>query len=221
VAGRRRGGHRRRRGTFGTNLSGLAYEASGGATPGVLWAVDNGPSTLYRLEWDGTKWTPATTDGWNAGKALHYPDGTGDPDSEGVTLTGAGPAGARAPSGSLHELARRPAAGSAARRERPATVALALFGLAAGATAGVLLRHTWAAAVVGGGATILLAWANTFYIDPKNFLQLKQADSHTLITGVSTSGYWLQQLLHTTVLLGLATLTVLAAVRVLRRRYPA
>lgn len=80
-------------GTFGTNLSGLAYEASGGTTPGVLWAVKNGPSTLYRLEWDGTKWAPATTDGWNAGKALRYPDGTGDPDSEGVTLTAAGPAG--------------------------------------------------------------------------------------------------------------------------------
>jgi Lamin Tail Domain/RTX calcium-binding nonapeptide repeat (4 copies) len=80
-------------GTFGTNVSGLAYEASGGATPGVLWAAQNGPGTLYRLEWDGTKWTPAKTDGWSAGKALHYPDGTGDPDSEGVTLTGAGPAG--------------------------------------------------------------------------------------------------------------------------------
>ncbi|WP_371781752.1 lamin tail domain-containing protein [Streptosporangium subroseum] len=79
--------------TFSTNMSGLAYEASGGATPGVLWAVKNGPGTLYRLEWNGTKWTPATTDGWNAGKALHYPDGTGDLDSEGVTLTGAGPAG--------------------------------------------------------------------------------------------------------------------------------
>ncbi|WP_218825698.1 lamin tail domain-containing protein [Streptosporangium subroseum] len=78
---------------FSTNMSGLAYEASGDATPGVLWAVKNGPGTLYRLEWDGTKWTPATTDGWNAGKALHYPDGTGDLDSEGVTLTGAGPAG--------------------------------------------------------------------------------------------------------------------------------
>jgi len=68
--------------TFGTNLSGLAYQASGGTTPGVLWAVKNGPGTLYRLEWDGTKWTPATTDGWNVGKALHYPGGTGDPDSE-------------------------------------------------------------------------------------------------------------------------------------------
>ncbi|GAA4597023.1 hypothetical protein GCM10023194_70690 [Planotetraspora phitsanulokensis] len=78
---------------FGTNMSGLAYEASGDGTPGVLWAVKNGPGTLYRLEWDGTKWAPATTGGWNAGKALHYPDGTGDLDSEGVTLTAAGPSG--------------------------------------------------------------------------------------------------------------------------------
>ncbi|WP_188284753.1 lamin tail domain-containing protein [Streptomyces sp. CBMA29] len=78
---------------FGTNLSGLAYEGSGGPTPGVLWAVKNGPSTLYRLEWDGAKWAPDTADGWSAGKALHYPDGTGDPDAEGVALTGAGPSG--------------------------------------------------------------------------------------------------------------------------------
>jgi hypothetical protein len=78
---------------FGTNLSGLSYEGSGSATPGVLWAVRNGPSTLYRLVWDGTKWTPDPNDGWSAGKALHYPDGTGDPDSEGVSVTGAGPAG--------------------------------------------------------------------------------------------------------------------------------
>ncbi|HET6298753.1 MAG TPA: lamin tail domain-containing protein [Kribbella sp.] len=79
--------------TFGTNTSGLAYQASGSTTPGVLWAVKNGPGTLYRMEWDGAKWVPATTDGWNAGKALHYPDGTGDPDAEGVTLTAAGLAG--------------------------------------------------------------------------------------------------------------------------------
>ncbi|MFJ2632416.1 lamin tail domain-containing protein [Streptomyces sp. NPDC087422] len=78
---------------FGTNLSGLAYEGSGGPTPGVLWAVRNGPSTLYRLEWDGAKWAPDTADGWSAGKALRYPDGTGDPDAEGVALTGAGPSG--------------------------------------------------------------------------------------------------------------------------------
>ena len=77
---------------FGTNLSGLAYQPSGTAARGVLWAVRNGPSTLYRLVYDGTKWTPDTTNGWSAGKQLRYPDGTGDPDAEGVTLVDGDPA---------------------------------------------------------------------------------------------------------------------------------
>jgi hypothetical protein len=77
---------------FGTNLSGLAYQPSGSGSPGVLWAVRNGPSTLYRLVYDGTKWTPDTANGWSAGKPLRYPDGTGDPDAEGVTLVGGDPA---------------------------------------------------------------------------------------------------------------------------------
>jgi hypothetical protein len=76
---------------LGGNMSGLVYQASGTSAPGVLWAIKNGPSTLYRLIWNGTIWTPDTTNGWGAGKALHYPDGTGDPDSEGVTFTAAGP----------------------------------------------------------------------------------------------------------------------------------
>ncbi|MBV1850714.1 lamin tail domain-containing protein [Catellatospora tritici] len=73
---------------FGGNMSGLAYQGSG-----VLWAVKNGPGTLYRLVRDGANWTPDPTDGWASGKALHYADGTGDLDSEGVALSGAGPAG--------------------------------------------------------------------------------------------------------------------------------
>ena len=77
---------------FGTNLSGLAYQPSGSSARGVLWAVRNSPSTLYRLVYDGTKWTPDTTNGWSAGKQLHYPDGSGDPDAEGVTLVGNDPA---------------------------------------------------------------------------------------------------------------------------------
>jgi hypothetical protein len=79
---------------FGTNLSGLVYQASGTNLPGVLWAVDNGPSTLYRLVWDAAnkRWTPDPA-GWAAGKSLRYTDGLPDPDSEGVTLTDAGPAG--------------------------------------------------------------------------------------------------------------------------------
>jgi hypothetical protein len=73
-----------------SNLSGLVYTGSG--TAGRLWAVDNGPGTLYRLFNNGTNWVPDTTgDGnWSAGKALRYTDGTGDPDSEGVTIGGDG-----------------------------------------------------------------------------------------------------------------------------------
>ncbi|MGO4592504.1 lamin tail domain-containing protein [Leifsonia sp. 2TAF2] len=78
---------------LGGNMSGLYYEPSGTAATGVLWAVKNGPGTLYRLLWNGTVWTPDTANGWASGKALHYTDGTGDPDSEGVTITGAGPSG--------------------------------------------------------------------------------------------------------------------------------
>lgn len=73
---------------FGSNLSGLAYQPSGSGARGVLWAVRNGPSTLYRLIFDGTKWTPDTANGWGAGKTLVYPDGSGVPDAEGVTLAG-------------------------------------------------------------------------------------------------------------------------------------
>ena len=75
---------------FGGNLSGLAYEGSGSATPGVLWAARNGPGSLFRLVWNGTIWTPDATNSWNVGKTLAYPDGTGSPDAEGVTFPDAG-----------------------------------------------------------------------------------------------------------------------------------
>jgi hypothetical protein len=80
--------------TFGQNLSGLAYERSGTSTRGVLWAVLNGPGTLYRLIWDSgnSRWTPDPS-GWSAGKSLRYTDGSPDPDTEGVTMTDAGSAG--------------------------------------------------------------------------------------------------------------------------------
>lgn len=67
---------------FGTNLSGLSFES-----PSVLWAVDNGPSKLYRLVPNGTTWQPDPATGWSSGKALHYPGGSGDPDTEGVVVT--------------------------------------------------------------------------------------------------------------------------------------
>jgi hypothetical protein len=73
---------------FGGNLSGLDYEGTGSSTPGVLWGARNGPGTLFRLVWDGSNWTPDPANGWANGKLLHYPNGSGDPDSEGVTMVG-------------------------------------------------------------------------------------------------------------------------------------
>ena len=78
-------------GVFGKDLSGLAYQPSGSSAPGVLWAVRNKPSTLYRLVYDDGRWTPDTANGWGGGKQLLYPDGTGAPDAEGVTLADGDP----------------------------------------------------------------------------------------------------------------------------------
>ena len=70
---------------FGGNLSGLFYEPAAGPSSNVLWAVRNGPSTLFRLVWNGSIWTPEAANGWDTGKTLRYPNGTGSPDSEDVT----------------------------------------------------------------------------------------------------------------------------------------
>ncbi|KZB86127.1 hypothetical protein [Amycolatopsis regifaucium] len=67
---------------LGGNMSGLSF---GG--PDVLWAVKNGPGTLYRLVRNGTKWQPDTANGWSSGKALRYRNGGGDPDAEAVVAT--------------------------------------------------------------------------------------------------------------------------------------
>lgn len=75
---------------FGSNLSGLTYEGAAGGNPAVLWAVQNGPGTLYRLVWNGTIWTQDASDGWATGKPLRYTNGTGNPDSEGTTYAAAG-----------------------------------------------------------------------------------------------------------------------------------
>ncbi len=80
-------------GAFPSNMSGLVYEGTGSATSGILWAARNGPGALFRLVWNGTIWTPDAANGWSAGKLLRYPDGTGDPDAEGVTFAGSGSAG--------------------------------------------------------------------------------------------------------------------------------
>jgi hypothetical protein len=74
-------------GQWSGNLSGLGYDPATTSGPAVLWGIQNSPSTLYRLLWNATTttWSSAATDGWNAGKMIHYPDGTGTPDAEGVT----------------------------------------------------------------------------------------------------------------------------------------
>ncbi|MER7760978.1 lamin tail domain-containing protein [Streptomyces sp. NPDC097619] len=72
---------------FGQDLSGLHQEG------GVMWAAQNS-GKLWRLVRDGaTGWKPDTANGWSAGKTLRFPGGSGSPDGEGVTLTGAGSAG--------------------------------------------------------------------------------------------------------------------------------
>jgi hypothetical protein len=77
---------------FGGNLSGLAYEAAASGQPAVPWAARNGPGSIFRLVFSGGIWTPDATNGWSAGKLLRFPDGLGEPDSEGITLV-AGAAG--------------------------------------------------------------------------------------------------------------------------------
>jgi hypothetical protein len=61
---------------FGTNLSGLSFE-----NPNVVWAVKNGPSTLYRLVPSGTTWKVEQK------RSLRFGNGQGDPDTEGVVFT--------------------------------------------------------------------------------------------------------------------------------------
>jgi hypothetical protein len=71
---------------FTSNLSGLSYQAASGTDPTVVWGVQNSPSLLHRLVFDATSgtWVGTPTDGWPAGKLLHYPNGMGSPDSEGL-----------------------------------------------------------------------------------------------------------------------------------------
>jgi len=79
------------KGTYAENMSGLAYEAA--ASADVLWAVQNNPGKLYRLTDNGTNWVSGSAGGWGAGKTLHFANGTGNVDAEGVVVTDAGAAG--------------------------------------------------------------------------------------------------------------------------------
>ncbi|QYN18404.1 lamin tail domain-containing protein [Amycolatopsis sp. DSM 110486] len=69
---------------FGEDLSGLYQEGS------VLWAAQNS-GKLWRLVSNGSGgWKPDTASGWSSGKKLHFSNGSGTPDDEGVTVTGSG-----------------------------------------------------------------------------------------------------------------------------------
>lgn len=82
---------------FGQNLSGLFYVAGATQAQDYMWGVENGDSgaplntgqsTLWKLTQDaGGNWGPADSN-WSKGVKLHYPDGSGQPDSEGVTAVG-------------------------------------------------------------------------------------------------------------------------------------
>jgi hypothetical protein len=80
-----------RPGAIGANVSGITAVSENGAV--VLWAVRNAPSRLYRIVAEGESWRADTAAGWADGRRLRYPNGSGSPDAEGVTLT-AGGAGA-------------------------------------------------------------------------------------------------------------------------------
>lgn len=72
---------------FGNNLSGLIYQPAAGTNAAILWAVQNDPSRVFRLTWNGTAFAPVTMEGWGNGKNLVYPSGKGRPDSEALTRT--------------------------------------------------------------------------------------------------------------------------------------
>ncbi|MFJ4677077.1 lamin tail domain-containing protein [Kitasatospora sp. NPDC088783] len=68
-------------GPEGRDVSGLAFDP---ANPSVLWAAKN-KNWLYKLVKSNGKWVPDAT--WSAtGKQIRFAGGTGEPDSEGLTV---------------------------------------------------------------------------------------------------------------------------------------
>ena len=96
--------------TILTAMSGLVYEAGKDGKQGVLWAADNdlnptlgntadkGPGSINKFVYQNGAWQQDPTDGWTftnngqtkGGKQLHFKDGTGGVDSEGITLRTSG-----------------------------------------------------------------------------------------------------------------------------------
>ncbi len=66
----------------GQDVSGLDIDPN---DPGVMWAAKN-KSHLFRLVKQGGLWVNDTANGWANGKDIVFPDGTGLPDAEGLTV---------------------------------------------------------------------------------------------------------------------------------------
>ncbi|MGW5354482.1 lamin tail domain-containing protein [Streptomyces sp. NPDC004031] len=72
-------------GPEGRDVSGLAFDP---ANPSVLWAVKN-KNWLFKLVKSGSTWIPDSS--WSTtGKQIRFSGGSGEPDSEGVTVGGNG-----------------------------------------------------------------------------------------------------------------------------------
>lgn len=74
--------------TFGQDASGVAFDPAD-PTGRTLWVAQNKLGTLWRMTRNGATWEPSA--GWAGGRNPRYSDGTGAPDTEGVTV---GPDGA-------------------------------------------------------------------------------------------------------------------------------
>ncbi|WP_418059917.1 lamin tail domain-containing protein [Pimelobacter simplex] len=68
-------------GTFNQDASGLVFDPE---DPSTLWVAQNKAGTLTKLVKDGDGYVPAS--GWSPGKNPRYADGTGAPDTEGITI---------------------------------------------------------------------------------------------------------------------------------------
>ena len=73
-------------GPEGRDMSGLVFDPN---DAGVLWAVKN-KNWVFRLVQQGGLWVPDTANDWGSGKQIFFPGGTGQPDSEGLTVGGDG-----------------------------------------------------------------------------------------------------------------------------------
>jgi uncharacterized protein YjiK len=67
--------------TFNADASGLVLDPN---DPTTLWVAQNKAGTLWKLKKSGDTFVPVR--GWEQGRTPKYADGTGSPDTEGVTI---------------------------------------------------------------------------------------------------------------------------------------